>query len=72
MAEHLVDLDEAALEAAHAELGTVKIEDTVNRALACVAEEGNRSVTAFLDLLAAADLEVRDDAWRWSFCSTRA
>jgi Arc/MetJ family transcription regulator len=64
VAKHLVDLDEDALEAARAELGTATIRDTVNAALrrATVGREGH--VNAALDALAEASLEDRDAAWR--------
>jgi Arc/MetJ family transcription regulator len=62
--KHLVDLDEVALSAARAELGTTTIKDTVNEALRQATSHRKRRVAAALDLLAGADLDDRADAWR--------
>jgi Arc/MetJ family transcription regulator len=64
VAKHLVDIDEQALSAARAELGTRTIRDTVNEAL--VRAAGNRpiEVRRSLDQLAALRLDDREDAWR--------
>lgn len=64
VAKHLVDLDEDALGAARAELGTVTIKDTVNEALRRATSRRDRQVAAALDVLADAHLEDRSDAWR--------
>jgi Arc/MetJ family transcription regulator len=64
MAKHLIDLDENALGAARAELGTTTIRDTVNESLRRASAERERKVKAALDVLAAAHLEDRADAWR--------
>jgi Arc/MetJ family transcription regulator len=64
MSKHLVDLDEAALGAARAELGTRTIKDTVNEALRRAGGQRRPQVVAALDLLAAAELDDRADAWR--------
>lgn len=64
MAKHLVDIDEAALRAARAQLGSKTIKETVNSALRQAGDERQRSVKRRLDLLANAELEVREDAWR--------
>ena len=64
MAKHLVDLDEDALSAARAELGTTTIKDTVNEALRRTTEQRRPRILAALDTLAAADLDDRADAWR--------
>ena len=64
MAKHLIDLDEAALGAARAELGTSTIKDTVNEALRQATAQRARNVAAAIDRLAAADLAPREDAWR--------
>ena len=64
MAKHLIDLDEDALGAARAELGTATIKDTVNEALRLATGERERQVAAALDLLASANLNDRADAWR--------
>ena len=64
MSKHLVDLDEAALGAARAELGTATIKDTVNEALRRASAERGPRVADALDTLAAAKLDDRADAWR--------
>jgi Arc/MetJ family transcription regulator len=64
MAKHLVDLDEDALGAARAELGTATIKDTVNEALRRASDHRRPRVTTSLDTLAAAELGDRADAWR--------
>lgn len=64
MAKHLVDLDEEALGAARAELGTATIRDTVNEALRRATSQRARAVAAALNRLATAELPDRDDAWR--------
>lgn len=64
MAKHLVDLDEDALQAARAELGTATIKETVNRALRRASTARGRTVTRALDVLANAELDDRADAWR--------
>lgn len=64
VAKHLIDLDEQALGAARAELGTSTIKDTVNEALRRATSQRARQVAAALDSLAAADLPDRAAAWR--------
>jgi Arc/MetJ family transcription regulator len=64
VAKHLVDLDEHALTAARAELGTATIKDTVNEALRRASEQREPRVRASLDALAEAALQDRNDAWR--------
>lgn len=64
MAKHLIDVDERALRAARAELGTVTIKDTVNEALRRATSGRQRRITAALDVLADACLEDRAEAWR--------
>ncbi len=64
MAKHLIDLDEEALGAARAELGTRTIKDTVNEALRRATSRRQLRVAAALDVLAGADLDDRSDAWR--------
>jgi Arc/MetJ family transcription regulator len=64
MSKHLIDLDEDALSAARAELGTVTIKATVNEALRRTIEQRPPRVSAALDTLSAADLGDRADAWR--------
>ena len=62
--KHLIDLDEAALSAARAELGTTTIKDTVNEALQRATKERSVRITKALDVIAGADLGDREDAWR--------
>jgi len=64
MAKHLIDLDEEALNAARAELGTATIKETVNEALRRATQDRGRKVAAALDILANADLDDRVEAWR--------
>ncbi len=64
MAKHLIDLDEAALADARAELGTATIKDTVNGALRRATATRQERLRAQLDALASAPLDPRDDAWR--------
>jgi Arc/MetJ family transcription regulator len=64
MTKRLVDIDDDALAAARAALGTPTIKDTVNEALRRVGETRRARVEHALDVLADADLADRDDAWR--------
>jgi Arc/MetJ family transcription regulator len=64
MAKHLVDIDEHALSAARAELGTKTIKDTVNTALRRAGEGRDRRVDDALATLAQAGLHDREAAWR--------
>ena len=64
MAKHLVDLDEEALGAARAELGTRTIKETVNETLRRAILDRDRRVASALDVLADAHLEDRAEAWR--------
>ncbi len=64
MAKHLVDIDEEALGAARAQLGTQTIRDTVNEALARAAGQRSAEVRRSLDQLSRVRLDDRMDAWR--------
>ena len=64
MAKHLVDIDEQALSAARAELGTRTIRDTVNEALNRAAGQRSGEVKRSLDRLARLELDDRNEAWR--------
>ncbi|MGH9094063.1 MAG: hypothetical protein ACRDXE_02780 [Acidimicrobiales bacterium] len=64
MAKHLIDLDENALSAARAELGTKTITDTVNEALRRASYRRGGAVRAALDMLAGAHLDGRSESWR--------
>ena len=64
MAKHLVDIDEEALGAARAQLGTQTIRDTVNEALHRAAGSRSAEVRRSLDRLAGLELDDRENAWR--------
>ncbi|HEX4213303.1 MAG TPA: hypothetical protein VIA06_08275 [Candidatus Dormibacteraeota bacterium] len=64
MAKHLVDIDESALEAARAELGTDTIKETINTALRRATQERAGRITAALDALAGGEFDDRTAAWR--------
>ena len=64
MAKHLVALDEEALAAARAELGTFGAEDTVNEALRRAASTRRERVARAMHVLAGAGLTGRADGWR--------
>lgn len=64
MGKHLVDIDEQALKAARAELGTDTIKATVNGALRRAGGDQGSKVKEHLDVLARADLAGREAAWR--------
>jgi len=64
MSKRLVDIDERALAAAKAELGTRTLKDTVNEALRRAAPARDRRVRKSLETLAKAKLLERSAAWR--------
>ncbi len=64
MGKHLIDVDDEALNAARAELGTSTIKDTVNEALRRATAERAVRIHDALDVLANACLDNREDAWR--------
>jgi Arc/MetJ family transcription regulator len=64
VSKHLIDVDDQALSAARAELGTATIKDTVNEALRRATSERSQRIHQALDVLAGADLEDREHAWR--------
>lgn len=64
MVKHLINVDDDALSAAQAELGTTTIRDTVNTALERVTSSRRDRVVSALDALATAGLDDRSDAWR--------
>ena len=64
MAKHLVDIDDEALGAAQAQLGTETIKETVNEALRRVSRGRSRSVSKAIEVLARAKLQDRERAWR--------
>ena len=64
--KHLIDLDEQALAAARAALGTSTIKATVNEALRRAAMDSDRQtrIRSSLDALASMPVFDRADAWR--------
>jgi Arc/MetJ family transcription regulator len=64
MVKRLVDIDEEALAAAQAELGTTTMKDTVNEALRRVGSTRSKMVTDALDWLSRRQLSPREEAWR--------
>lgn len=64
MSKHLVDIDERALDAARAEMGTRTIKETVNRALQAVGADRRSTVEWAFAMLAQADVADREQAWR--------
>jgi Arc/MetJ family transcription regulator len=64
MAKRLVDIDEEALAAAQAELGTTTMKDTVNEALRRAGSTRPRAVTDALNRLSRRQLPPREHAWR--------
>jgi len=64
MTKHLVDIDDEALGAARARLGTATIKDTVNEALRQVSHGRKKEVARSIDILVRANLQDRERAWR--------
>ena len=64
MTKRLIDVDDDALDAARAQLGTRTIKDTVNEALREAARRRSTELTNALSALADADLDDRSAAWR--------
>ena len=64
VSKHLIDLDETALAAARAALGTATMKDTVNEALRHVASHAGTAVADALGVLAAIEFDDRAAAWR--------
>jgi Arc/MetJ family transcription regulator len=62
--KHLVDIDDGALGAARARLGTATIKDTVNEALRQVSKGRDKEVARSIDVLVRAKLQDRERAWR--------
>jgi len=62
--KRLIDVDDDALDAARAELGTHTIKDTVNEALRRAARQRSAELASALTVLADADLDERSAAWR--------
>jgi Arc/MetJ family transcription regulator len=64
MTKRLIDVDDDALDAARAHLGTRTIKDTVNEALRGAARQRATRLASALSVLADADLHDRSAAWR--------
>lgn len=64
MTKRLIDVDDDALAAARAKLGTRTIKDTVNEALRSAARDRRAELDSALTTLAEADLDDRSTAWR--------
>lgn len=64
MTKRLIDVDDVALDAARAELGTRTIKDTVNEALRRAAAARRANLDQALDVLASTELDDRSTAWR--------
>jgi len=64
VAKHLVDIDDEALSAAKAQLGTETIKETVNEALRRVSRGRSKSVAGAIEVLKRAKLQDRERAWR--------
>jgi Arc/MetJ family transcription regulator len=64
VAKHLVDIDDDALAAAQAELGTASMKDTVNEALRRASAGRNPRVAEALQRLGRRRRPPREDAWR--------
>jgi len=62
--KRLVDIDDDALRAAQAELGTETIKDTVNEALRLAAKDRPERVRKALEMIASVDFIDRDELWR--------
>jgi Arc/MetJ family transcription regulator len=62
--KRLIDVDDAALDAARAHFGTRTIKDTVNAALRRAARERDAELANALAVLGDVDLEDRSTAWR--------
>lgn len=59
-----MDIDDEALEAARAHLGTDTIKETVNQALRLAGQRHEAQVGQALDVLGRAKLADRSEAWR--------
>lgn len=64
MTKRLIDVDDDALDAARAKLGTSTIKDTVNEALRSAARDRATELASALSTLSQADLDDRTEAWR--------
>ena len=62
--KRLIDIDEASLVAAQAQLGTPTIKATVNEALRLAGERRKENVSYAFQTLADSNLRDRDEAWR--------
>ena len=63
MTKRLIEIDDEALAAARARLGTKTIKDTVNEALRQAALARRSQLHEALDVLTAYELDERSNAW---------
>lgn len=63
MTKRLIDIDDDALDAARAHLGTRTLKDTVNEALRRAGRHREAQLQGALGVLAEVDLEDRSAAW---------
>lgn len=64
MTKRLIDVDDEALTAARAQLGTGTIKDTVNEALRRAAATRQSDLDAALEVLSSLELHDRAEVWR--------
>jgi Arc/MetJ family transcription regulator len=64
MNKRLIDIDDEALDAARAKLGTGTIKATVNQALRQAGGRHEEDVAHAMDVLAGKKLSDRSEAWR--------
>ena len=64
MTKRLIDVDDDALDAARAQLGTRTIRYTFNAALRTAGRQRSTQLASALSALAEADLDDRSAAWR--------
>lgn len=64
MSKRLIDIDETALDAARAQLGTPTIKATVNEALRLAGGHRDEDVNEAMDALARLKPIDRSEAWR--------
>ena len=65
MTKRLIDVDDDALDAERARLGTITIKDTVNEALCNAARDRSTQLASALSVLTDANLDDRSAAWSY-------
>ena len=63
--KRLIDVDDDALDAARARLGTITIKDPVNEALCNAARDRSTQLASALSVLTDANLDDRSAAWSY-------